>query len=324
MLTTDGWIQTQKIVASDRGLGGNFGNAVSICGDNIIVGAWGNDHDAQYGRRMEASGAAYIFERKGLLWTQKQKIVAEDRSPYDEFGFSVGISGNYAVVGARRVTEKAGDEDNGQYTGNAYIFKRGGDGKWVQQMKVNPDDRTKEDNLGSAVGISGDYIIVSAPKQDTDSLGNYMPDAGAIYVYYLTKKGDWILSDKISPFYKHQIGYFGLAAAISDCNIIGTSWIDQTDEEDKNAISNTGAGFIFTASGCNNNGKCNASFFPQDKIPRDFQIKDSTSNSKMPQKAQSTDLNGKGNDTPIETQVIKDESINPVKKGKSLLKKIKG
>jgi hypothetical protein len=273
---------------------------------------------------MEAAGAAYIFERKGILWTQTQKIAAADRSPYDEFGFSVGISGNYAVVGARRVTEKAGDEDNGQYTGNAYVFKRGSAGKWVQQMKINPDDRTKEDNLGNAVGISGDYLIVSAMKQDTDSLGNYMPDAGAIYVYYLDKKGDWILSDKISPFYKHQLGYFGAAAAICDCNIIGTSWIDQTDEEDKNAISNTGAGFIFTATGCNNNGKCNASFFPQYKIPRDFQIKDSTSNSKMPQKAQSPDLNGKGNDTPIETQVIKDEGINPLKKGKSLLKKIKG
>jgi hypothetical protein len=324
MLTNEGWIQTQKLVSKDRKIGDGLGNAVAICGDNIIAGSWGGDYDGMYANRMEAAGAAYIFERKGGVWSQTQKIAAEDRSPYDEFGFSVGISGNYAVVGARRVTLNKGDDAIDDYTGNAYVFKRGGDGKWVQQMKINPDDRTKEDNLGNAVGISGDYLIVSAMKQDTDSLGNYMPDAGAIYVYYLNKNGDWIPSDKISPFYKHQLGNFGAAAAICDCNIIGTSWIDQTDEEDKNAISNTGAGFIFTAAGCNNNGKCNASFFPQDKIPRDFQIKDSTSNSKMPQKAQSPDLNGKGNDTPIETQVIKDEGNNPLKKGKSLLKKIKG
>jgi FG-GAP repeat len=324
MLTNEGWIQTQKLVSKDRQLGDGLGNSVAICGDNIIAGSWGADYDGMNANRMEAAGAAYIFERKGILWSQTQKIAAEDRSPFDEFGYSVGISGNYAVVGARRVTYNKNDDKIDDYTGNAYVFKRGGDGKWVQQMKINPDDRTKEDNLGNAVGISGDYLIVSAMKQDTDSLGNYMPDAGAIYVYYLNKNGDWIQSDKISPFYKHQLGNFGAAAAICDCNIIGTSWIDQTDENDENAISNTGAGFIFTAAGCNNNGKCNASFFPQDKIPRDFQIKDSTSNSKMPQKVQSPDLNGKGNDTPIETQVIKDESINPLKKAKSLLKKGKG
>jgi len=333
MLTNEGWIQTQKLVSKDRQIGDGLGNSVAICGDNIIAGSWGGDYDGMYANRMEAAGAAYIFERKGGIWSQTQKIAAEDRSPYDEFGFSVGISGNYAVVGARRVTFKKGDDAIDDYTGNAYVFKRGGDGKWVQQMKINPDDRTKEDNLGNAVGISGDYLIVSAMKQDTDSLGNYMPDAGAIYVYYLNKNGDWILSDKISPFYKHQLGNFGAAAAICDCNIIGTSWIDQTDEEDKNAISNTGAGFIFTATGCNNNGKCNASFFPQDKIPRDFQIKDSTSNSKMPQKVQSSDMNGKGNDVKIENQVITDESLkkqpdeskktktDPVKKIKNLLKK---
>ena len=265
--TNAGWIQTQKIVANDRELGSWLGNSVAICGNNIIAGAIGGDHDANGGSRMEAAGAAYIFERSGGKWLQTQKLVAADRSPYDEFGFSVAISGDYAVVGARRVTEKKGDEDNGAYTGNAYIFKRNAAGGWSQQMKIDPDDRTNGDYLGTAVGISGDYLIVSAPGQDTDSLGNYMPNAGAIYVYYLDKKGNWILSDKISTFLKHQLDGFGHAAAISDCNIIGTSWVDQTDEEDKNAITNAGSAHIFIAAGCNNDGRCSGRLFPWDKDP---------------------------------------------------------
>ena len=326
-----GWIQTQKIVTIDRELGSWLGNSVSICGNNIIAGAWGGDYDANRGNRLEAAGAAYIFERTGGKWVQTQKLVAADRSPHDEFGFSVAISGDYAVVGARRVTERKEDEHNGQYTGNAYIFKRNGGGGWSQQMKINPDDRTKEDYLGAAVGISGNYLIVSAPGQDTDSLGNYMANAGAIYVYYLDTKGNWILSDKISTFLKHNLDGFGYAAAISDCNIIGTSYIDQTDEEDKNAITNAGAGSIFTATGCNNDGRCSGRLFPWDKTPIDKQVKDS-SNAKMPVKMQGPETNAKGNEVTIENQVLTDDTskktdeskktkTDPVKKIKSLLKK---
>ena len=193
-------------------------------------------------------------------------------------------------------------------------------------MKINPEDRTQGDYLGSAVGISGDYAIVSAWAQDTDSLGNYMPDAGAIYVYYLDKTGNWIQSDKISPLYKHQLGHFGMAAAISDCTIIGTAWNDETDENDKNAISGTGAGFVFSAKGCNNDGRCNAVARPFDKTPIDKTKIQSASNdsNKLPQKFQSSDLNGKGNDVPLQTQVLTNEGIDSLKTVKPLSKKPKG
>src|SRR6185436_8524360 len=67
-LTGDYWTQTQKLVESDRILGDNLGNSVSICGDNIIAGSWSNDFDANAGARMEAAGAAYIFERRAGKW----------------------------------------------------------------------------------------------------------------------------------------------------------------------------------------------------------------------------------------------------------------
>ena len=304
-----GWVQMQKLVAKDRELGGCLGNSVSICGDNIIAGAWQQDHDAMYGNRMDNAGAAYIFERKGVTWAQTQKLVAEDRTPHDEFGYSVGISGDYAIVGARNVTEKRGDEDNGLYTGNAYIFRRKPGGGWAQQMKINPEDRTQGDYLGSAVGISGDYAIVSAWAQDTDSLGNYMPDAGAIYVYYLDKTGNWIQSDKISPFYKHQLGHFGMAAAISDCIIIGTAWNDETDENDQNAISGTGAGFVFSAKGCNNDGRCNAVARPFDKTPLDKTKNAGNDANSLPKKYDSPDQNANANEVVVDPLALTEKSL---------------
>jgi hypothetical protein len=306
---SSGWVLTQKLIAKDRALGGWLGTSVSICGNNIIAGAAGGDYDQAGANRMDDAGNAYIFERSGGRWKQTQKLAADDRTPGDLFGFSVAISGDYAVVGAKDVTEKRGDEDNGLHTGNAYIFKRNGMGGWSQQMKINPDDRTQGDYLGTSVGISGDYLIVSAPGQDTDSLGNYMPDAGAIYVYYLNKQGNWVLSDKISTFLKHNLDGFGHAVAISDCNIIGTSWVDQTDEKDENPITNAGAASIFTAAGCNNDGRCSGRLFPWEKIPIDKTKTIKSESNSFPKKVQSADLKGQGNETEIQNINLGNEGI---------------
>ena len=65
-------------------------------------------------------------------WTRSQKLVASDRSPSDEFGFSVAIDGDNAVVGARGVTLDPKDENNNGYTGEAYIFSRNENGDWKE------------------------------------------------------------------------------------------------------------------------------------------------------------------------------------------------
>ena len=61
-------------------------------------------------------GAAYIFERNGSSWNQVAKLIASDGAPGDYFGYSVSISGNYAIVGAYN------EDDNGTHSGSAYIF----------------------------------------------------------------------------------------------------------------------------------------------------------------------------------------------------------
>jgi len=62
------------------------------------------------------SGSAYVFVRSGTDWTQQEKYTADDGAANDEFGNSVAISGDYAIVGAHQ------DDDQGDNSGSAYIF----------------------------------------------------------------------------------------------------------------------------------------------------------------------------------------------------------
>jgi hypothetical protein len=59
---TDNWGQLQKIVASDRAGGDNFGISVAIAGDYIVVGAHQEDQDASGGTTLSAAGSAYVFK----------------------------------------------------------------------------------------------------------------------------------------------------------------------------------------------------------------------------------------------------------------------
>ena len=106
----DAWTEQAKITASDGAANDLFGRSVAISGEYVVVGAHGNDDAGRY------SGSAYIFKRDGDAWNEQAKITASDGAADDNFGISVAISGDFAVVGAN------GDDDAGSYSGSAYIY----------------------------------------------------------------------------------------------------------------------------------------------------------------------------------------------------------
>ncbi len=89
---------------------------------------------------------------------QQKKLTADDGAVGDWFGYSVGLSGDYAVAGAYH------DDDNGTDSGSAYVFYRneGGDDNWGQVAKLTASDGAVRDYFGGLVGISGDYAIAGA------------------------------------------------------------------------------------------------------------------------------------------------------------------
>ncbi|MDD3666524.1 MAG: FG-GAP repeat protein, partial [Bacteroidales bacterium] len=177
------WNQIIKACASDREADDWFGVSVSISGDYAIVGAYLEDHDASGGAYASGAGSAYIFKNTAGTWTQVQKIVTSDREAGDEFGCSVSISGDYAIVGA---VGEDHDTIGGAYTdgaGSAYIFKNTA-GAWQQVQKIVASDREAEDFFGTSVSISGDYAIVGADDEDHDASGGaFALKAGSAYIF---------------------------------------------------------------------------------------------------------------------------------------------
>lgn len=96
-----------KLTASDGAAGDNFGVGVAISGDTLVVGAFADDAGA---------GSAYVYTRTGGVWTQQAKLTAADGVDEDQFGISVAVSGDTAVVGAY------GDDATALNSGSAYVY----------------------------------------------------------------------------------------------------------------------------------------------------------------------------------------------------------
>ena len=137
------WTQQAYLKASNTGSGDGFGRAVAISGDAVVIGAYfesssatginhptGQGNNAAYG-----SGAAYVFVRTGLNWSQQAYVKASNTGAGnhpsdvgDYFGFSVGISGDTMVAGAPREDSGSvlvnGNQslNNALQAGAAYVF----------------------------------------------------------------------------------------------------------------------------------------------------------------------------------------------------------
>ena len=107
------WIEAKKLMLTDGSPYDYFGHSVSVSGDTVVVGVYGDN------RNGDNFGSAYIYERNhgGTdNWGQIKKITASDGAENDLFGWSVFISGVTVVVGARW------DDDNGGDSGSAYVY----------------------------------------------------------------------------------------------------------------------------------------------------------------------------------------------------------
>src|SRR5262249_24538194 len=89
---------------------------------------------------------------------QQAKLTAGDAAEADSFGASVAIDGDTAVIGAPNDDTPAGID-----AGSAYVFVRSGT-SWSQQAKLTGGSAQAGDLFGSAVGISGDTVVVGAPS----------------------------------------------------------------------------------------------------------------------------------------------------------------
>ncbi|WP_428306904.1 FG-GAP repeat protein [Lacipirellula sp.] len=149
--------QLAKLVPNDGGYSNEFGGAVGISGDRILVGAKGNDN---------YSGAAYVFSAS--TGAQMAKLVANDRSSGVRFSQALAIDGDTAVIGAGL------DGPNGQLSGSAYLFDLT---TGQQRAKITPHDGAANDRFGDSVAISGSVAVVGAFNKPASAGAAYLFDA---------------------------------------------------------------------------------------------------------------------------------------------------
>jgi hypothetical protein len=140
------WVEEQKLIPADSAPGDQLGWSVSLRGDRALLGAIGDD-----GER----GSAYLFERSGGSWLEKQKLTASDGNALDQFGSYVALSDDVAVVTA------FSDQFNGDVIGSAYAYHRNGT-NFGSERKLTPSDGRDRDLFGAAVATDGDWAIVGS------------------------------------------------------------------------------------------------------------------------------------------------------------------
>ncbi len=174
------WQQGQKVVSSYTTAGELFGFSVSIDGSTMIIGAPQNNEMGL------VAGAAYIFEHDGVSWTETQKLFGSDIDGFDNFGASVVIRGDYAVVGAHNANT------GGINHGAAYVFERI-EGMWTQVAKLQAADLVLNSAFGWSVDISGNKIIVGAYQTFSGGF-----QSGGAYIFERSG-GIWQQTQKLVP-----------------------------------------------------------------------------------------------------------------------------
>jgi hypothetical protein len=161
------WTQEQQILASDGAGADTFGASVALSGDTAVVGA---PIDQRNGIPL---GSAYIFRSEGSYWIEQAKLTASDAEQGDEFGVSVAIDGDTALIGSGRIDE------SGERIGGAYVFGRDGI-DWTEQARLLGSGSEGGDHFGRAVAIADGIAVIGAHGDDDNG-----PESGSAYVFDL-------------------------------------------------------------------------------------------------------------------------------------------
>ena len=241
--TTGGWASTSTpaarltVAGSESSLGGELGWSVGISGSTIVAGA---PYDAT---AYPYTGLAYVFNETGGGWsgpqTQAAVLTASPLSTTgsgeDQFGWSVGISGNTIVVGAP-AWAGASQQDQGA----AYVFTGPWSGTQPETATLTASDPTSNDLLGTSVAVSGNTVVAGADNHQVGS----STTQGAAYVFVMPTTGPWVNATQTAELTASdgQSGdELGYSVAISGSTIVAGARQRQVGSND-----GQGAAYEFT------------------------------------------------------------------------------
>jgi len=185
---------------------------------------------------------------------QEGYLKASNLGEDDIFGFSVAVSGNIAVVGARFESSDGSseDDDSAPAAGAAYVFVRT-NGTWEQRAYLKASNSEEGDLFGSSVAIYGTTIVIGAPGEDGDGTGegnDSFEGAGAVYVFE-SNGGGWSQQAYLKASNAGEYDEFGVSVSVSGGSIIvgAPSEGGAGGDEQNNDLEEAGAAYVFVRDG---------------------------------------------------------------------------
>jgi hypothetical protein len=205
------WTESQKLAGSNPHREDDFGYALALSGNRIVVGAPERFSDGPADIQL---GKAYVFERNGSTWAQSALLLPTNPQAYDQFGISVDIDGDELVVGAWQ--ELFSDMFGGD--GEAYIFDWNGSA-WNQSQILVGSDPHHNDEFGGAVSIQGSNLVVGAASHDA------YPLWGAVYTF-AKSAGSWTETSLLLPQPNSSLSWLGNAVALDGNHAVSGAYIE--------------------------------------------------------------------------------------------------
>lgn len=166
-----------------------FGFSVSLSGNSAIVGAPLNDNNS-----ATDNGTALTYHYNGTTFVFTDRFNGSGSG--SQFGYSVSVAGEYAVVGS-----PFRDLSLGADKGEVGIYRQSvSGGTWGQVMNI-ADEANVPLNFGFSVNISGNYIVVGSFES-------------SVLTVYQKIGYRWLKLQNIKNPAQNQFDYFGISAAV--------------------------------------------------------------------------------------------------------------
>jgi hypothetical protein len=212
-----------------------LGTSVALSGDAAAIGSNAENMGS-------LSGSVLICESSAGAWTEVARLTSPGGSPDDLFGRSVALDGTTLLVGAPGASACAGA---------AYVFERL-DGLWTSTAALTAADGAADDDLGRAVAVSGETVLVGAPGVDGPGV-----QRGVVYVFERSG-GVWNQTATLTASDGADYDMFGFSVAIAgNTAVVGAVYANAAH----------GAAYVFERSA--GAWACVAQFTAPDGIPDD-------------------------------------------------------
>ncbi len=180
----------------------------SVVGNDFAFDSWSDGGAVEHavaatGDTSFVARFALAADPRDLEWREAARFGPSDGASDDNFGYSVSVSGDVCVVGARWYGIDS--------PGSAYVFRRNGDGGWTEEQKLVAADGANGDRFGYSVSIFGNVCVVGAPGDDDNG-----SSSGSVYVFRHDPESEtWVQESKLVASDGAHHDQFGTSVSVS-------------------------------------------------------------------------------------------------------------